>query len=527
MCPNEVTKLSLTKEKEKADLVKVLNYINHSFIESSAKEYLPIVSPSTNCTIGQVALSNEDDVNAAVHAASEAFPAWSGMTIKSRAAIMLKFHGLVRDHAQELAECIVKENGKNITEALADVAKGNETVEYACSLPQLACGSNLKVSSKVTCTSTRKPLGVVASIVPFIFPFMVPMWTMPIALVMGNTFILKPSEKVPITMQLVMSLLEKAGLPKGVVNLVQGEKRVVEALIDHNDVKAVTFVGSSPVASIVSSRCHALNKRCTALGGAKNHLIALPDCEVEGAASDIVVSYAGCAGQRCMAASVLLLVGGEHDDLLQKIVEKSSSIQPGTGPGQMGAVIDNASHKKVMKYINGAEEAGAKILVDGRTWLSKQNPGNWIGPTVILHSSPDDVAMKEEIFGPVLSVYKVSSWSEAIDIENSNPFGNAASIYTSNGGHAEWFIDRFSASMLGVNIGIPVPREPFSFGGLYGTKSKYGDMDITGDGAIEFFSNRIKVTSKWPEPTVSEYLTGKKRSVDDVMTDHANFAGRM
>lgn len=527
MCTKGVSQSSSTMEEDEVGTIKVLNYINQSFVEPSSNEYLPILSPTTNCTIGQVALSNSDDVDDAVSAANSAFPAWSALTMKSRAAVMLKFHGLVRDHAQELAECIVKENGKNITEALADVAKGNETVEYACSLPQLACGSNLKVSSKVTCTSTRKPLGVVASIVPFNFPFMVPMWTMPIALVMGNTFILKPSEKVPITMQLVMSLLEKSGLPQGVVNLVQGEKRVVEALIDHTDVKAVTFVGSSPVASIISSRCHALNKRCTALGGAKNHLIALPDCEVVGAASDIVVSYAGCAGQRCMAASVLLLVGNEQDDLLQKIVEKAGCIKPGTESGQIGAVIDSASHEKILKYITEAEKGGAKILLDGRTWSSKRNHGNWIGPTVILHSSPDDAAMKDEIFGPVLSVYKASSWSEAIAIENSNPFGNAASIYTSNGGHAEWFIDRFRASMLGINIGIPVPREPFSFGGLYGTKSKYGDMDITGDGAIEFFSNRIKVTSKWPEPSVQEYVTGKQGSVHEVPTDHANFAGRM
>eukprot|EP00560_Eucampia_antarctica_P001276 CAMPEP_0197834756 /NCGR_PEP_ID=MMETSP1437-20131217/23575_1 /TAXON_ID=49252 ORGANISM="Eucampia antarctica, Strain CCMP1452" /NCGR_SAMPLE_ID=MMETSP1437 /ASSEMBLY_ACC=CAM_ASM_001096 /LENGTH=351 /DNA_ID=CAMNT_0043439691 /DNA_START=592 /DNA_END=1647 /DNA_ORIENTATION=- len=351
---------------------------------------------------------------------------------------------------------------------------------------------------------------------------------MPIALVMGNTIVVKPSEKVPITMQRVISLLEKSGLPKGVVNLVQGEKRVVEALIDHTDVKAITFVGSSPVASIVSSRCHALNKRCTALGGAKNHLIALPDCEFMGAASDIVVSYAGCAGQRCMAASVLLLVGNTQQKLLYNILKEAINIKPGTEPGQMGAVIDNASYKKILKYIDEAEEGGAKILLDGRTWSSKQKTGNWIGPTVILHSSSDDAAMKEEIFGPVLSVYHVASWDEAIAIENSNPFGNAAAIYTTNGGHAEWFIDRFQASMLGINIGIPVPREPFSFGGLYGTKSKFGDMDITGDGAIEFFSNRIKVTSKWPVLKVNEFMSENNGSIDGgAPTDYANFAGRM
>lgn len=280
--------------------------------------------------------------------------------------------------------------------------------------------------------------------------------------------------------------------------------------------RAVTFVGSSPVAKLVADRCRSLNKRVTALGGAKNHLVALPDCDVDGAASDICVSFAGCAGQRCMAASVLLLVG-EQQVLLSKLVANANSIEPGCGPGQLGPVIDVASYNKILSYIELAEKDGAKILLDGRSW--KKEVGNWVGPTIILHSSPDDVTMKEEVFGPVLSVYVCSSWEEAIAIENSNPFGNAASIYTTNGGNAEWFLAKFRASMLGVNIGIPVPREPFSFGGLYGTLSKYGDMDITGDGGVEFFSNRIKVTSKW---------SVVKRTVpENGAVDQANFAGTM
>lgn len=281
--------------------------------------------------------------------------------------------------------------------------------------------------------------------------------------------------------------------------------------------RAVTFVGSSPVAKLVATRSRSLNKRVTALGGAKNHLVALSDCEVDGAASDICVSFAGCAGQRCMAASVLLLVG-EQDALLEKLVSNASSIEPGNGPGQMGPVIDEASYNKIISYIEQAEKDGAKLLLDGRSW--KQEEGNWIGPTIILHSSPNDKTMKEEVFGPVLSVYVCSSWEEAIAIENANPFGNAASIYTTNGGNAEWFLSKFRAAMLGVNIGIPVPREPFSFGGLYGTVSKYGDMDITGDGGVEFFSNRIKITSKWP-------LVRPVAPVMNGDVDHANFAGNM
>ena len=249
----------------------------------------------------------------------------------------------------------------------------------------------------------------------------------------------------------VIQLFEEAGFPKGVVNLVNGTKDAVNSLIDHPLVKAVTFVGSSPIAKLVSDKCHTLNKRCTALGGAKNHLIALPDCDTQSAASDIVVSYAGCAGQRCMAASVLLIVGGDNKALLESVVEKASTIQPGTESGQMGPVIDETSHKKILGYIEQSEKEGAKILLDGRTWIDKmeggKGGGNWIGPTIIVHSNKTDKAMNEEVFGPVLSVYHVDTWQEAIAIENSNPFGNAAAIYTSNGGHAEWFMKRVRASV--------------------------------------------------------------------------------
>ncbi|KAL7579598.1 hypothetical protein ACA910_007963 [Epithemia clementina (nom. ined.)] len=526
-------------------MVQVIgNYINGSFtIPPASAQSVDVLNPADNTVIGKVGLSDPADVDAAVQAAASAFEDWSSMTMKARAVIMLRFHALVNQHAEELAKLIVMENGKNMTEALADVAKGNETVEYACSLPQLAQGKCLQVSGQVVCQDRRVPLGVVASIVPFNFPFMVPMWTVPIALVMGNTVVLKPSEKVPQTMYRVAGLMKESGFPDGVFNMVQGTKEAVQAIMEHPKIQAVTFVGSSPVAKIVSTTCRSLHKRCTALGGAKNHLVALlDDCEVDGAAADICVSFAGCAGQRCMAASVLLLVGGDdavQRDLLDKLIQKASSIQPGTGPGQMGPVIDDASYEKIISYIALAEQQdGAKVLLDGRSWPRRKEGlagGNWIGPTILLHSSSQDKTMREEVFGPVLSVYKCSSWEEAIEIENSNPFGNAASIYTTNGANADWFLNNFRAGMLGVNIGIPVPREPFSFGGLYGTHSKYGDMDITGDGGMEFFSNRIKVTSKWPSTST---ISLRKRKLEDetngqspdskqATTDRANFAGNM
>jgi methylmalonic acid semialdehyde dehydrogenase len=514
---------------------QINNFIHGKILPPSSNAYLPVTSPATNTQIASVALSSPSDVHSAIQSSLSAFSAWSSLTIKSRASIMLKFHSLVQQHAHELAQLIVLENGKNFNEALADVAKGNETVEYACSLPQLAQGKVLQVSSNVLCSDRRDPLGVVASIVPFNFPFMVPMWTIPIALVMGNTVILKPSEKVPMTMYRVLDLFKEAGLPDGVLNVVQGTKDAVNALIESPDVKAVTFVGSSPVAKLISEKCRALNKRCTALGGAKNHLIALGDCDLEETARDIVVSSMGCAGQRCMAASVLLLVGGgvSQKKLLAKIIEKAKEVQKGTEPGQMGPVIDDVSLNKICTYIQDAEKtSGAEILLDGRTWLS-EGGGNFIGPTIIKHSSATDAAMTDEIFGPVLSVHEVSTWNEAISIENANDFGNAACIYTSNGGAAEWFTQRFRASMLGINVGIPVPREPFSFGGLYGTKSKYGDVDITGDGAMEFFSNRIKVTSKWIVPKEATVVDHTASNGNVAMAngsssvDHANFNGRM
>ena len=274
----------------------------------------------------------------------------------------------------------------------------------------------------------------------------------PIALVMGNTVILKPSEKVPLTMNKVASFIEKAGFPAGVFNMVQGTKEAVQSLMSNPTVKAVTFVGSSPVAKLVKEACQNEHKRCTALGGAKNHLIALHDCEVDGAAKDICVSFAGCAGQRCMAASVLLLMDAPTE-LLEKLVAKTKEIQPGQGPGEMGPVIDSASYAKIISYIEAAEKDGAKVLLDGRSW--KKDKGNWIGPTILLHKSSDDKTMKDEVFGPVLSVYECKSWEEAIAIENGNPFGNAASIYTTSGANADWFLSRFRAAMLGVNIGIP------------------------------------------------------------------------
>jgi malonate-semialdehyde dehydrogenase (acetylating) / methylmalonate-semialdehyde dehydrogenase len=601
-----------TTTNSDAEVVMLQNYIHGTFVaphnnnnnDQTESEYTLVTNPANGMLIGKVPTSNTIDVEHAIQSSSTAFISWSqNYTMKARATIILKFHALIQEHAMELAQLIVRENGKNITEALADIAKGNETVEYAGSIANggYGAGRTLPVSSgNIVCEDRRVPIGVVVSIVPFNFPFMVPMWTIPIALVMGNTVIVKPSEKVPLTMQRTMALWEEAGLPPGCLNLVHGTRTTVEALITHPKIRGVTFVGSSPVAHSIAQQCNpsirtptaaTTTKRCIALGGAKNHLIALSDCTIDSTAQDIVTSFCGCAGQRCMAASVLLLVNNcsntnAHDStttttsnntsdmddekhtsvslsplspelsqLVQVIVTNASKLEPGTGAGQMGPVIDARSYEKIVSYIESAIRDGAQLLLDGRSWLSLSSTkeaslmgGHWMGPTILLHQNSTDQTMVEEVFGPVLSIYACSSWKEAIQIENSSPFGNAAAIYTNNGGHAQYFLSQFKAAMLGCNIGIPVPREPFSFGGLYGSMSKYGCYpgDITGDSAIEFFTNRIKVTSKWPsiDPTVfdnNSNANGKKlkltTTTDNTTTedtdknntsvDHANFAGRM
>ncbi|KAJ3330514.1 hypothetical protein HDU76_005482, partial [Blyttiomyces sp. JEL0837] len=473
--------------------------------------FIPVTSPATGEVITYAPRSKKEDVDLAVASAKKAFPAWSNRTVKDRAQIIIRFHQLVVRDQEILADLIVNEHGKTKSEALADVAKGNETVEYAISLPQLIQGKILEVSRGVICRDQKLPLGVVASIVPFNFPFMVPMWTLPIAITLGNTMVLKPSEKVPMTMNKVMSLLREAGLPSGVVNLVNGGAETATSLVEHPDVKAITFVGTSHVAKLLESKGRNLGKRVLALGGAKNHLVAYPDCNVDMTATDIVASFTGCSGQRCMAASVLLTIG-EQQALLDRIVERAAGILPGQVAGQMGPVIDRISLEKIVRYIDEAEAGGAKILLDGRRWVKEgvvvggldTKGGFWVGPTVILHRKRTDPALHDEIFGPVLSVFVVQSKEEAVEIENQSPYGNAAAIYTSDGGVAEWFYKRFSAGMIGVNIGVPVPREPFSFGGI--NISKYGDSDITGEGGINFFTYTKKVTTKWAPPPEQSWL---------------------
>ncbi|KAJ2800449.1 aldehyde dehydrogenase (NADP(+)) ald6 [Coemansia guatemalensis] len=481
------------------------NFINNEAVPAGgAPESLAVTSPHTGETIAQVPLSAAADVDAAVAAAEAAFGAWSGMTLKARAAVLLRLYNRLQVHADELAALVEREHGKTRTEAQGDVAKGLETLEYAIALPHTAAGRVETVSRGVQCRDERVALGVVAAIVPFNFPFMVPFWTLPIALGMGNTCVLKPSEKVPLTMSRVCALAADV-LPPGVLNIVHGDRRAASALVEHKAVRALTFVGTSAVAEQIHARASVLGKRVLALGGAKNHLVALPDCDVEMTAQDVVASFTGCAGERCMAASVLLVVG-DQPALIDRIVAKARALRP-TGDCSasdaaptMGPVIDTAALQRIEDAVAGAEAAGAAVLLDGRNAAEfsarrTESGGFWIGPSVLRHQSATDHAMHSEIFGPVLSILHCATPDDALAVENANEYGNAACVYTASGAAAEYFSQRFQAAMIGVNIGVPVPREPFSFGGI--NRSRFGAGDITGDAAVEFFSYRRKITTKW------------------------------
>ncbi|MBL8197194.1 MAG: CoA-acylating methylmalonate-semialdehyde dehydrogenase, partial [Blastocatellia bacterium] len=384
------------------------------------------------------------------------------------------------------------ENGKIYSEAKAEVLKSMELTEFACSMPQIVAGEVMEVSRGVECRIEKYPVGIVASITPFNFPNMVPNWTIPNALALGNCMILKPSELVPLSAGRIAELLKEAGLPDGVLNIVHGGKDTVDAICDHPDIEAISFVGSTKVAKIVYRRGTANLKRVLALGGAKNHLIVMPDADLEMSASNIVASMSGCAGQRCMAASVMMAVG-KVDHIIDRMVSFVKNMVPGK---DIGPVISKEAKARIEGYITEAEQQGAKVLVDGRgTVVAGQEDGFYVGPTLIDYVKPSMRIAQEEIFGPVLVIVRASDVDEALKVENSSPYGNAASVFTESGGTARYVIERASAGMVGINVGVPVPREPFSFGGW--NESKFGVGDITGRGSIEFWTKSKKITTKW------------------------------
>lgn len=477
----------------------IQNFINGSFTNASTNKTLDVISPLDGNHLSTVPMSSAKDLDDAVQAAKKAFPSWSKTPIKERVQVFFKYKTLLEKHLKELAELCSEENGKTYSESVAEIEKCIELTEFATSLPQLITGEILEVSRGVECKTEHVALGVVASIVPFNFPSMVPNWTLPNAIALGNCMIMKPSEKVPLSCGRIAELLKEAGLPDGVFNVVHGDVEIVNAICDHPNIEAVSFVGSTKVAKIVYQRATNNLKRCLALGGAKNHLMVLPDAIPGMTAQNVAASMSGCAGQRCMAASAMVGVGN-IDHIIEKICDEARKIIPGEN---LGAVINKESQERIEKYISEAEKNGAKILVDGRnTKVAGKENGTYVGPTVIDYVTPEMSVAKEEIFGPVISIMRTNTVDEALAIENANPYGNAASVFTQNGAMARYIIDRASAGMIGVNVGVPVPREPFSFGGW--NESKFGVGDITGKSSIEFWTKLKKSTTKWnPEAGVN------------------------
>jgi malonate-semialdehyde dehydrogenase (acetylating)/methylmalonate-semialdehyde dehydrogenase len=481
---------------------EVKNYVGGKFVASKASKYIDVISPLDGSLLSKVPVSTKEDLNEAVLVAHKAFETWSKVPIKERVQIFYRYKTLLEKNMLELSKLVQEENGKTLDEARAEVEKSIELTEFACSLPQLVGGEILEVSKGVECRTDFYPVGVVACIVPFNFPSMVPNWTIPNALALGNTMILKPSEVVPLSCVKIVELLKEAGLPDGVLNIVNGDKDIVEAICDHPGIEAVSFVGSTKVAKLVYARASASFKRVLTLGGAKNHLLVLPDAHPLMTATNVTASMSGCAGQRCMAASAMVAVGAS-DHIIDQICIEAKKVIPGEN---LGAVISAEAKARIERYITEAEKQGAKILVDGRNCVVKgKENGFYVGPTVIDYVTPDMSVAREEIFGPVISIMRAKDVDEALAIENANPYGNAAAVFTQSGGAARYVIERASAGMIGVNIGVPVPREPFSFGGW--NDSKFGVGDLTGKSSIAFWTKLKKTTTKWNAEAKTNWMS--------------------
>jgi malonate-semialdehyde dehydrogenase (acetylating) / methylmalonate-semialdehyde dehydrogenase len=476
------------------------NFVGGRWVAARATEFFDVHNPAVGDIIGRTPLSTAADVDAAVAAAAEAFPAWRDTPVNARTQVLYRFKALCEERFEELARTVTTEHGKTLDEARGSVRRGIECVEVACGMPSLMQGVGLEdISAGVDCHVVRQPLGVVAAIAPFNFPAMVPMWFLPFAIATGNTFILKPSEQVPLSQRLMVDLLQQCGLPPGVVNLVNGGRDVVNAICDHPGIRAVSFVGSTAVARHVYQRATHAGKRAQALGGAKNFVVVMPDADFDRSISIISESFYGCAGERCLAGSMLIPVGDAHREARDRMVEAAKALKVGDGslPGvTMGPVISAGHRDRVLGYIDKGVSEGANLLVDGRKTRVEDRPnGYFVGPTVF-----DDVSMKmaigrEEIFGPVASICPVKTLDEAIAMMKQHPNANATSIFTSSGKAAREFSKHATASMVGVNIGVAAPMAYFPFGGA--KDSFFGDLKAHGRDGIEFYTDKKVTISRW------------------------------
>jgi malonate-semialdehyde dehydrogenase (acetylating)/methylmalonate-semialdehyde dehydrogenase len=479
-------------------VTELQNYINGAWRRPSSTEFFDVTNPATTEVLARTPMSSPADVAAAVQAAADAFPSWRCTPPGERVQYLFKLKNLLEEHIDELSRLITLENGKTFAEAKAELRRGIENVEVACGIPMMMQGYNLEdVTPGVDEMQIRQPLGVVAAIVPFNFPAMISYWFLPYAIACGNTFVLKPSERVPLSMIRAFELLEKTGLPKGVVNLVNGGKEVVNALCDHPQVRAISFVGSTPVAKHVYMRSAASGKRMQCQGGAKNHVIVLPDADMELATQIISDSAFGCAGQRCLAVSVTVAIGDAQNWFRESISAAASSLKVGNGldpASQMGPVITKASRDRVATLISQGANEGAKAIVDGRDFSS--GGGSFVGPTVLDGLPATSPLMETEIFGPVLSVVHAKSVEEAVEMIERSPYGNASSIFTSSGASARKFRNIVSTGNVGVNIGVPAPMAYFPFSGWKG--SFFGVMHAQGRDAIEFYTDKKVIVERWP-----------------------------
>ncbi len=461
-----------------------------------------VYNPATGEQQAEVMLASKADVDGAVRTAAEAFRSWSQSSLSTRTKVMFAFRELVNRRQDELAAVISDEHGKVLSDARGEVQRGLEVVEFACGIPTLLKGEySDQASSDVDVFSFRQPLGVVAGITPFNFPIMVPMWMHPVAIACGNTFVLKPSERDPSVSQLVAEMYAEAGLPDGVFNVVHGDKEAVDALLDSRDVAAVSFVGSTPIAQYIHSRATSTGKRVQALGGAKNHAIVLPDANLDFTSDHLVAAAFGSAGERCMAISAAVAVGGVGDDLVAAVKEKARAVRVGPGRAQgseMGPVITQAARDRIVSLIDAGERQGAQVPVDGRALVVQEYEGGfWVGPTVLDRVTTEMDAYQEEIFGPVLSVLRAEDVGEAIDLINANPYGNGTAIFTSSGEAARRFMRGVNVGMIGINVPIPVPMAYYSFGGW--KDSLFGDKHVHGPEGVSFYTRGKVITSRWPQ----------------------------
>ena len=481
----------------------IAHWIDNTIAPGSSGNSAPVTNPATGAVTGSVALASVQDARAVIDAAAAAFPDWRDSSLAKRTAILFAFRELLNARKHELAEIITAEHGKVLSDALGEVSRGQEVVEFACGIAHLLKGGMTEnASTNVDVTSIRQPLGPVAIISPFNFPAMVPMWFFPIAIATGNTVVLKPSEKVPSASLWIAALWAEAGLPAGVFNVLQGDKTAVDELLTNPAIKAVSFVGSTPIAQYVYSTGTSHGKRVQALGGAKNHAIVLPDADLDLAADAMVNAGFGSAGERCMAISALVVVGDIADELVGKIAERTRTLKTGDGTknSDMGPLVTKAHRDKVASYVDAGEAAGATLVVDGRQVQANGGEGGfWLGPTLIDHVTTDMSIYTDEIFGPVLSVVRVNSYDEALDLVNSSAFGNGTEIFTNDGGAARRFQNEIEVGMVGINVPIPVPMAYYSFGGW--KNSLFGDTHAHGTEGVHFFTRGKVVTTRWLDPS--------------------------